>query len=128
MYIYIHPFNFIHNNIIEYQKPNNFTLEKWIQVFYLIASKHAHKWTWICDKKIGTNVTMGSLRIDSTTMLWIPKQLQRPIHIWNKISKHILMQNGLKIYYPLHIDYSSQYFEQIEYVNGVWLKIRSNLH
>jgi hypothetical protein len=38
------------------------------------------------------------------------------------------MQNGLKIYYPLHIDYSSQYFEQIEYVNGVWLKIRSNLH
>jgi hypothetical protein len=38
------------------------------------------------------------------------------------------MQNGLKIYYPLHLDYNFQYFEQIEYVNGVWLKIRSNLH
>jgi hypothetical protein len=41
------------------------------------------------------------------------------IHVWNKISKHILMQNGLKIYYPLHLDYNFQYFEQIEYVNGV---------
>jgi hypothetical protein len=37
--------------------------------------------------KMALNVNMGSLWGGFTTIFWIAKYLQRPIYIWNKVSK-----------------------------------------
>ncbi len=45
--------------------------------------------------------------------------LERPIYVWNKISKHnVLMWSGFQSI-PLHIIYNFQHFESIKYDNGV---------
>jgi hypothetical protein len=71
--------------------------------------------------KIASSVSMGGLWGDFITIFWIVEYLQRPIFIWNKVSKHIMSQSGMDFQsIPLHIAYSSQHFEQIQYVNGLF--------
>jgi hypothetical protein len=70
--------------------------------------------------KMTLNTKMGGLWGDFTTIFWIAKYLQRSIYIWNKVSKCIMSQCGIDFQYvPLHIAYSSQHFEPIQYVNGL---------
>jgi len=46
---------------------------------------------------------------------------QKFIYIWNKTSKHIMSQRWKDFQYiPLHVTYTFQHFEPIEYVNGVF--------
>ncbi len=50
----------------------------------------------------------------------IVEYLQRPIYIWNKVSKHIMCRCGMDFQYiHLHIANSSQHFGSIQYVNGL---------
>jgi hypothetical protein len=66
------------------------------------------------------SVSMGGLWGDFTTIFWMIEYLQRLIHIWNKISKHIMSQCGIDIQFiPLHIMYISQHFSPIQYVAGL---------
>jgi hypothetical protein len=86
--------------------------------FVQFASRYSHKWTSICEK-MAQNVTRGSLWGDFTIILYIDKYLQRPIYIWNRISKHIMSQCGMNFQtIPLYITCSSQHFEQLDYFNG----------
>jgi hypothetical protein len=41
------------------------------------------------------NATMGGLWGDFTTIFWIIEYLQRPIYIWNKVSKCIMSRCGM---------------------------------
>jgi len=62
--------------------------------------------------------TMGGLWGDFTAIFWIIEYLQKPIYIWNKISKHIMFQCGMDFQsILLHITSNVQHFEPIEYVN-----------
>jgi hypothetical protein len=45
--------------------------------------------------KITLGANMGSLCRDFTTIFWIVEYLQRPIYIWNKISKRIMYRRGM---------------------------------
>ncbi len=55
------------------------------------------------------------------TTFWIIQYLQRPIYIWNKISKHTMSQYGVNFQLILlHIVYISQHFEPIKYDNCVF--------
>jgi hypothetical protein len=63
------------------------------------------------------SATMGGLGGYFTKFFWITNYLQRPIYVWNKMSKHI-MWNGFSNY-PLYIAYDFQHFEPIEYANGM---------
>jgi hypothetical protein len=45
--------------------------------------------------KMAQIVTMGGLWGDFAIMFWIICFLQRPIYVWNKISKHIMFQHGV---------------------------------
>jgi hypothetical protein len=70
--------------------------------------------------KITLNASMEGLWGGFTTIFWIVEYLQRPIYIWNKISKRIMSQCGMNSQFiPLHIAYSFQHFEPIQYVNGL---------
>ncbi len=70
--------------------------------------------------KMTLNVNMGGLWRNFTTIFWIVEYPQRPIYIWNKISKHIMCQCCMDFQsIPLHITYTSQHFESIQYVNGL---------
>ncbi len=52
--------------------------------------------------------------------IWIVEYLQRPIYIWNKVSKHIMSRCGMAFQsIPLHIIYNYQHFELIQYFNGL---------
>ncbi len=52
--------------------------------------------------------------------IWIVEYLQRPIYIWNKVSKHIMSRCGMAFQsIPLHITYNSQHFELIQKFNGL---------
>jgi hypothetical protein len=54
--------------------------------------------------KMALSASMGGLKGDFTIIFWIAKYLQRPIYIWNKISKHIMSQCGMDFQFiPLHI-------------------------
>jgi len=65
--------------------------------------------------------TMGGLWGDFTAIFWIAKYLQKPISIWNKISKCIMFECEMDFQsIPLHIASNSQHFEPIEYVNGLY--------
>jgi hypothetical protein len=44
--------------------------------------------------KMGLGVNMEGLWRDFITIFWIVEYLQRPIYIWNKLSKHIMSQCG----------------------------------
>jgi hypothetical protein len=64
---------------------------------------------------------MGNLWGDFIIIFWIVEYPQRPIYIWNKISKHIMFQCGMNFQFiPLQIMYSSQYFEPIQNDNGLF--------
>jgi hypothetical protein len=64
---------------------------------------------------------MGGLWGNFTTIFWIAKYLQRPIYIWNKISKCIMSRCGMDFQsIPLHIAYGSQHFELIQCVNNLF--------
>jgi hypothetical protein len=70
--------------------------------------------------KMAQSATMGHLWGDLITMFWMTKYLQRPIYVWNKISKCIMSRCGIDFQsIPLLITYNSQHFELIEYENGV---------
>jgi hypothetical protein len=70
--------------------------------------------------KMALSANMGGLWGDFIVIFWIIEYLQRPIYIWNKISKCIMSQCGMDFQsIPLHIAYNSQHFEQIQYVNGL---------
>ncbi len=70
-----------------------------------------------CD--LFSQYTMGGFWGDFTIIFWVVEYIQRPIYIWNKISKHIMSQCGIYFQSTLHIAYNSQHFGQIEYVNGI---------
>jgi hypothetical protein len=71
--------------------------------------------------KMALSVSMGGLWEDFTTIFWIIEYLQRPIYIWNKVSKHIMSPCGMNFQsIPLHILYNFQHFEPIQYVNGLF--------
>jgi hypothetical protein len=54
--------------------------------------------------KMALSASMGGLKGDFTIIFWIAKYLQRPIYIWNKISKNIMSQCGMDFQFiPLHI-------------------------
>ncbi len=66
------------------------------------------------------NASMGDLWTYFIITFWIVEYLQRPIYIWNKVSKHIMSQCGMAFQsIPLHITYNSQHFELIQYFNGL---------
>jgi hypothetical protein len=66
------------------------------------------------------NVSMGGLWGNFIAMFWILEYLQRLIYIWNKISNCIMFQCGMDFQsIPLHIMYSFQLFELIQYVNNL---------
>jgi hypothetical protein len=46
------------------------------------------------------------------------KDLQRPIYIWNKVSKHIMSWCCMD-FQSIHITYNFQHFEPIQYGNGL---------
>jgi hypothetical protein len=70
--------------------------------------------------KLALNASMGDLWGDFIAIFWIVKYLQRPIYIWNKVSKCIMSQCGMDFQsIPLHITYNSQNFEPIQYINGL---------
>ncbi len=70
--------------------------------------------------KTTLNVSMGGLWGDFTKIFWIIEYLQRPFYIWNKLSKHIMIQCGMDFQsIPLHITFSFQHFEPLQYVNGL---------
>jgi hypothetical protein len=70
--------------------------------------------------KMALSVSMGGLWINFNIIFWIIEYLQRPIYIWNKASKCIMSRCGMEFQsIPLHIMYSFQYFEPIQYVNGL---------
>jgi hypothetical protein len=71
--------------------------------------------------KMTLSANMEGLWGDFTAIFWIIKYLQRLVYIWNKISKCIMFQCGMNFQsIPLHIMYSSQHFEPIQYVNGLF--------
>ncbi len=71
--------------------------------------------------KMESCATMIGLWGDFIIIFWIAEYLQKPIYIWNKISKRIMFQCGMDFQsIPLHIVYNSQHFEPIEYVNGLF--------
>jgi len=45
--------------------------------------------------KMALNASMGGLWGDFTTIFWIIEYLQRPIYIWNKVSKCIMSRCGM---------------------------------
>jgi hypothetical protein len=54
--------------------------------------------------KMALSVSMGGLWGDFTAIFWIIEYLQRPIYIWNKISKPIMSQCDMNFQsIPLHI-------------------------
>jgi len=70
--------------------------------------------------KMTLSVSMGGLWKNFNTIFWIIEYLQRPIYIWNKVSKCIMFQCGMEFQsIPLNINYSFQHFEPIQYVNGL---------
>jgi hypothetical protein len=72
-------------------------------------------------KKMALCASMGGLWGDFTIIFWIAAYLQRPIYIWNKVSKCIMFWCGLDFQsILLHIAYSFQHFEPIQYVNGLF--------
>jgi hypothetical protein len=63
---------------------------------------------------------VGALWEDFTSIFWIAKYLQRPIYVWNKNSNRIMCKCGLNYQIDiLHIVYSNQHFEPIEYTFDV---------
>jgi hypothetical protein len=81
--------------------------------FVWFTSKYGDKWTSVCDQN-EIIITMEGLWGDFTTIFWIIKYLQRPIYIWNKISKLIMYSFGINFQsIPLHITSNSQHFEPI---------------
>jgi hypothetical protein len=71
--------------------------------------------------KMTLSANMGGLWGGFTTIFWIVEYLQRSIYIWNKISKRIMSRCGMDFQFiPLHITYSSQHIEPIQYVNGLF--------
>ncbi len=71
--------------------------------------------------KMTLSASMGGLWGDFTAILWIVEYLQRLIYIWNKVSKCIMSRCGMNFQsIPLHITYSFQHFEPIQYVNGLF--------
>jgi hypothetical protein len=76
--------------IITYIKnPTMLYLKIKSKFFVWFASIHGHKWTSVCEK-MALSASMGSLWGDFTTIFLIIEHIQRLIHIWNKISKHIM--------------------------------------
>jgi hypothetical protein len=64
---------------------------------------------------------MGSLCGDFTIIFWISEYLQRPIYIWNKVSKCLMSQCGMGFQsIPLCITYNFEHFEPIQYVNDLF--------
>ncbi len=71
--------------------------------------------------KMTLSANMGGMWGDFTIIFLIVEYLQRPIYIWNKISKRIMSWCGMDFQFiPLHITYSSQHIEPIQYVNGLF--------
>ncbi len=67
-------------------------------------------------EKMSQSAIIGGLWEDFTSIFWIVEYLQWLVYVWNKDSNKIMCKCGL--YYqidPLHIDYSNQHFEPIEY-------------
>ena len=68
------------------------------------------------------SATNGEIWGDLTTTYLISKYLQRPIHVWNKLSKCIMAKGG--VYYigdSLHIAFrigpkKDGYYELIDYI------------
>ncbi len=70
--------------------------------------------------KMTLSVSMGGLWRNFNTIFWITEYLQRPIYIWNKVSKCIMSRCGMEFQsIPLNIMYSFQHFKSIQYVNGL---------
>jgi hypothetical protein len=70
--------------------------------------------------KMTLSASMGGFWEDFIAIFWIIEYVQKQIYIWNKISKHIMFRCGMDFQsIPLHIAYSSQHFEPIQYVNGL---------
>ncbi len=44
---------------------------------------------------MGLNVNMGGLWEDFITIFWIGNFLQKPIYVWNIMSKHIMFHCGM---------------------------------
>jgi hypothetical protein len=71
--------------------------------------------------KMTLNVTVGGLWIDFIAIFWITKYLQRPIYIWNKISKCIMFRCGVYFQFiPSHKTHNLHHFGPIEYVNDLF--------
>jgi hypothetical protein len=63
--------------------------------------------------KMALCVTMGHLWGNFTIIFWIVDYLQRPIYIWNKISKCIMSKCGMNFQsILLYIVYNFQHFEE----------------
>jgi hypothetical protein len=61
--------------------------------------------------KMTLSASMGSLWGYFIAIFWIVEYLQRPIYIWNKVSKCIMSQCGMDFQsILLHITYNSQHF------------------
>jgi hypothetical protein len=71
-------------------------------------------------RKVVKSATMGGLSEYLTTIFQIKSYLQRPIYVWNKMSKHIISQCEMDFQtILLYIAYNSQHFEPIEYAIGM---------
>jgi len=57
-------------------------------LFYLHQGMVINKHQYVT--KMTLSASMGGLKGDFTVIFWIAKYLQRPIYIWNKISKNIM--------------------------------------
>ncbi len=83
------------------------------------TSRYSDKWTWICNKngtKCYNGRFMGRFQCNVLDNIY----LQRPIYVWNKISKCIMFWCGVNFQsIPLHITYNFHHFELIDYDNGV---------
>ncbi len=71
-------------------------------------------------EKMSQSAIVGALWEDFTSIFWIAKYLQWPIYVWNKDSNRIMFKCGLDYQIDLlHIAYSNQHFEPIEYTCDV---------
>jgi hypothetical protein len=71
--------------------------------------------------KMALNVPTRGLWKDFIPIFFIVEYLQKPIYIWNKISKCIMFQCGMEFQFiSLHIVYNFQHSEPIEYFNDLF--------